>query len=154
MKAIKLGFAMLSLVVASGVALASPKEETAARLNTLKGQAGEPVASIRISDRNASWEALGNRDLLVHSQEGNQTWLLHTSLCPGLSSVKNLRLTYAHDARVYVGADKVVRMDEAGGRCEILEARPVADTTVEGLRGTLFTGPRPQHESDLPPKAP
>lgn len=146
MKASKLGFAALSLALVMGVAHAG----TDTRLDSLRGQAGDPVASLAINDRNASWEALGNQDLLVHSQKDNQTWLLHTSLCPGLASVKDILVTYAHDARVYVGTDYLKRMNEAGGRCQILEARPVANVQVQGVRGSLFTGPRGTHESDLP----
>lgn len=150
MKATKLGFAALSLALVIGTAQAREEDDTAARLTSLQSQAGDPVASLKVNDNNASWEALGNRDLLIHSQNDNQTWLLHTSLCPGLTSVKRIWVTYANDARVYVGTDYVRRLDEAGGRCQILEARPIANVQVQGARGSLVTSPRDRNESDLP----
>ncbi|WP_266170909.1 DUF6491 family protein [Dyella subtropica] len=150
MKATQLGLAVLSLVLASTGTQAHQENQTITRLSALQGQAGDPITSLRLNDSNASWEALGNQDLLVHSPASNQTWLLHTSLCPGLSNQKRALITYAQDMTVHIGTDNLVRMDERGGRCRILEARPIANALVQGVRGNLFVGPRGRNENPSP----
>jgi len=122
----------LSLAMAMALGACSnpgPLKRMEARLAEVESVSGEPVKSFHFW-RLDSWEPLGRKHVLVHTQI-NEGWLLGIDEpCPGLEFAVGIGLSSTNN-RVYGRFDDVLFDDQ---RCRISEIRPVDVKALRALR--------------------